>query len=177
MLFFIKKIKSIPTILHLLAIDETWTIEYCINKKNKKSKKLRMDSLNNSLQITIPSFNRKIIKNLLEKWLKQKAALHFVKLLDKLQKITMLSYKKLSIRGSRARWGSCTEDKALNLNYKLLFLPKELVCYILLHELCHTKEFNHSKNFWHLLAKFEKDTKTLQKQTLTAHKYLPSWVE
>lgn len=61
-------------------------------------------------------------------------------------------FNKITIKDSSSRWGSCSKDKNLNFNYRLLFLPEELLDYVVVHELCHLKELNHSKKFWGLVA-------------------------
>lgn len=62
-------------------------------------------------------------------------------------------YKKITIRNQKTRWGSCSKKKNLNFNFKIAFLPEKLRDYIIVHELCHLKEFNHSQKFWNLVAK------------------------
>lgn len=74
------------------------------------------------------------------------------------------SYKKIFIKNHKAQWGSCSSDKNLNFNYKLIFLPPELSDYIVVHELCHLKEMNHKKPFWSLVAKVFPDYKEKVKQ-------------
>lgn len=61
-------------------------------------------------------------------------------------------YNKIAIRNSSSRWGSCSTKKNLNFNYKIVLLPPELADYIIVHELCHLQELNHSPNFWALVA-------------------------
>ncbi len=63
------------------------------------------------------------------------------------------SYNRISIKQQSTKWGSCSGQKNLNFNYKILFLPDYLVDYIVVHELCHLKELNHSKKFWELVAR------------------------
>ncbi|MDR1224313.1 MAG: M48 family metallopeptidase [Tannerella sp.] len=65
-------------------------------------------------------------------------------------------YDSVKINNSRSQWGSCTSRKVINLSLSLMTLPEYLVDYILLHELCHTVEMNHSKNFWLLMNKVTK---------------------
>lgn len=61
-------------------------------------------------------------------------------------------YNKIAIKDQKTRWGSCSRKKNLNFNYKILFLSPRMKDYIIVHELCHLKEFNHSNKFWKLVA-------------------------
>lgn len=61
------------------------------------------------------------------------------------------SYQRVTIKNMRTRWGSCSSRGNINLSLYLLFFPSRLVDYVLLHELCHTREMNHGPRFWALL--------------------------
>ncbi|PIR57832.1 MAG: hypothetical protein COU71_02065 [Parcubacteria group bacterium CG10_big_fil_rev_8_21_14_0_10_38_31] len=63
------------------------------------------------------------------------------------------SFSSIRIKNQKTRWGSCSSKQNLNLNYKIIFLPAKLRDYIIVHELCHLREFNHSKSFWTLVEK------------------------
>lgn len=63
-----------------------------------------------------------------------------------------IGFGGLSIRNPRTRWGSCSSANNLSFNYKIVLLPSKLAEYIVVHELCHCIQHNHSKDFWRLVA-------------------------
>ncbi|MFA6601602.1 MAG: SprT family zinc-dependent metalloprotease [Candidatus Paceibacterota bacterium] len=71
---------------------------------------------------------------------------------------------KISIRNQSSRWGSCSAKGNLNFSYRIIYLPPRLQDYIIVHELCHLAEFNHSKKFWELVGREVGDYKVLRKR-------------
>lgn len=63
------------------------------------------------------------------------------------------SWGRISIKNASSRWGSCSKKGNLNFSYKIALIAPELADYIIVHELCHLGEFNHSPNFWALVEK------------------------
>lgn len=72
-------------------------------------------------------------------------------------------YNKVTFRGQRTVWGSCSPRNNISLNIKLVRLPEELMDYVLLHELVHTQEHNHGKKFWAELDKYVGNARVVAK--------------
>lgn len=60
-------------------------------------------------------------------------------------------FGRVTVRDQRSRWGSCSSKRNLNFNWKLILAPKQALDYVVVHELCHLHEFNHSPRFWRLV--------------------------
>lgn len=67
---------------------------------------------------------------------------------DHYAEIIGVTYGRITIRNQRTRWGSCSGKGNLNFNCLLMMMPKEIIDYVIVHELCHRKEMNHSTAFW-----------------------------
>lgn len=68
-----------------------------------------------------------------------------------LAKLHGFTFKDVKIQSGKTRWGSCSSQKNINLSFHLMLLSPELVDYVILHELCHTREMNHGDKFWKLM--------------------------
>jgi len=79
-------------------------------------------------------------------------------------KIYNYKFNKISIRNQTTRWGSCSKKGNLNFNFKIALLPDKLADYIIVHEMCHLKEFNHSKKFWNLVQQIIPDYLKLRRE-------------
>ncbi len=80
------------------------------------------------------------------------------------------SFKDVKIQSSKTRWGSCNSKSAINLSFYLLLLPQHLIDYVILHELCHTKEMNHSPKFWKWMDKVtDNQSSSLQREVKNFH--------
>ncbi|MEY3299273.1 MAG: hypothetical protein RLZZ597_2533 [Cyanobacteriota bacterium] len=115
--------------------------------------------------------------NLLRQWLTRKARAEFAPWIRELSFEIGLPFNKVSIRGQKTRWASCSTQKDISLNYKLLFLPPELVHYVFIHELCHTIHMDHSKAFWRLVGEKQANYQHHRDHIRDGWCYVPRWVE
>jgi predicted metal-dependent hydrolase len=116
------------------------------------------------LTVSIPSgysFTQDEIYNL---WLRHKAKIYIPKRVQELSKHAGFNYKKITIRSQKTRWGSCSADGRLSFNYRLIRFREKVVDYVIIHELCHLKELNHTKKFWDLVERFCPDYKSLKRE-------------
>lgn len=73
-------------------------------------------------------------------------------------------FNKLSIRAQKTRWGSCSKSGNLSFNYKIAALPRPLAEYVIVHEICHLLQFDHSARFWEHVARTIPDHRTRRQQ-------------
>ncbi len=87
------------------------------------------------------------------------------------------TYKRVAIKNQKSCWGSCSAKGNLNFSYKLLFLPPHLADYVIVHELCHLAELNHSPRFWGRVAERCPEYRTCRRElrsvTVRAGKVVP----
>lgn len=95
---------------------------------------------------------------------KVKAHLVISEKVESFSKIYGFSYNSIKIKQLKSMWGSCSRKKNLNFNYKLIYLPTRLLDYVVVHEICHLKEFNHSPKFWKLVGCIIPNYKELRKE-------------
>ncbi|MBF0212460.1 MAG: M48 family metallopeptidase [Magnetococcales bacterium] len=107
----------------------------------------------------------------LERWYRQQARRYLTTRLRHWSDRLGVSVLRLTIRGQSSRWGSCSRHGAISLNWQLMLLPPSLVDYVMVHELCHRREMNHSPAFWAevaaILPDYAESRKALQLQRIS----------
>jgi predicted metal-dependent hydrolase len=145
-------INSKPSSLHLKMLHEQWSVSYVTEKQDSVE---YCEHANNRLLISGNIHSDLLIEKVIGLFLKNKATLFFTQMLCDIAVQQGFEYSGLTVRGQKTRWGSCSNRKKINLNYKLLFMPEEVARYVFIHELCHTIEMNHSAQFWALVKKYD----------------------
>ncbi len=74
-------------------------------------------------------------------------------------KMMGVTYNRIAVKEQKTKWGSCSSKKNLNFNWKLILMPEDILAYIVVHELAHLREMNHSQSFWAQVAKIIPDYK------------------
>jgi predicted metal-dependent hydrolase len=89
----------------------------------------------------------------LERWYRRAAREEIAPRLDRACASSGTSYSRLTIRGQRTRWASCSPTGAMSFNWRLLLAPEPVLEYVVWHEVCHLNVMDHSPRFWSLLAR------------------------
>lgn len=110
------------------------------------------------------------LRKVIEEALRRNAKIILPPRLYTLAEQNKLRYKSVKINSSRGRWGSCSAQKGINLSYFLVLLPQHLIDYVLLHELCHTREMNHGERFWNLLNSYTDGKALILREELKKYK-------
>ena len=113
----------------------------------------------------------------LRHWVREEAQVWLGGMLEELAREHGFSFTSMSVRFQKTRWGSCSLKGRINLNACLLFLPERLVRYILLHELCHTRQMNHGPAFWKQVFAVDPDALVKDKAMRGAWKFVPTWIQ
>lgn len=174
--FFERKPRQVPSFLpkeiQFRSVQKSALIEY----ESTRDKNTTLRERDGVLHIS-GNLHRTLVKKAINKWIAKQAKAYFIPELEKFSVKTDLTYSNVRFKNTRSRWGSCSNKKTINLNIQMLFLPKHLSDQVLLHELCHLAHLNHSKEFWSLVASFEPNYKSLERELKhDGRKYLPGWI-
>ncbi len=112
---------------------------------------------------------------LLQDWLKKQARQTLVPWLRQTAREHGFHFQRTAIRAQKTRWASCASTGTISLNSRLLFLPPEMVRYVFIHELCHTRHMNHSARFWSLVEQHMPDYLRYEKALDKSWHYIPLW--
>jgi len=164
---------GLPSSVTFPDFAESWSVSYAQTGSGEVELKEQQD---NTLFVFGDVADTALTQKLLCSWLKHRAQVHLLPELEKLAAAHGFSYTSASVRLQHSRWGSCSSRRSITLNSKLLFLPDYLVRYIMVHELCHTVQMNHSRAFWSLVHQHDPLCQSNNMEMKHAWKYVPAWV-
>ncbi len=98
--------------------------------------------------------NKNNFNRLFKQWLDEQIIVQSKYFINAISKKLNLNIKGLKLSNSFNYWGSCNTNGVIHLNWRLIFAPTNVLNYIIVHEICHLIEFNHTQNFWRLVEKF-----------------------
>ena len=166
----------LPSSIVLAATGETWQVEYRAGDPSTDGVRARGTG-DSRLVLRGRVDDPEACREALNRWLSRRARVSLIPRLELLAGEHGLWFERASIRHQRSRWGSCSRRRTISLNARLLFFPPELVDYVLLHELCHTVELNHSLRFWRVLEEHCPGSAAFRRRLRSAASYIPDWLD
>lgn len=164
---------ALPDSLTLPAIDLTFAVR-CLDRPGP----LRLTENAGRLTLSGSQDDRVRVFRRLKEFVRVRAKVALPPLLRDQSRETGLDFDEVQVRCQKSRWGSCSRrlhQATISLNAKLLFLPPDLCGQVLLHELCHLRQPNHSPAFWALVTSFNPRARDLERQLAAAWRFVPPW--
>jgi hypothetical protein len=162
-----------PEVIVLRAIEQVWIVKWTrspIEDVELCSQDAGVLCVRGAID-TAPAW-----RAALRGWVMEQGCEHLVPWLTACAEELDVSIARVSVRCQKTRWGSYSTKGTISLNAQLLFLPPQLVRYVLIHELCHATHPNHSPAFWQLVHRHESDAAVLRAELRTAGSYVPTWL-
>ncbi|MBQ8322525.1 MAG: M48 family metallopeptidase [Clostridia bacterium] len=145
----------------LLLLGEFYTLRY-VNDRS-----VRLDSVENILYLPDKNPRERLVK-----WLKENAKRIFTEATAEKAREMDVEARSVSVTSARTRWGSCSQDNSIRYSFRLLYMKKELVEYVITHELAHIKHKNHSPAFWREVEKYVPDWREKRKRLKSMGAYM-----
>lgn len=115
-------------------------------------------------------------KKTLLKYLKDKIEKEIKPIVHDISETYNLPFSKIRIMNNKTKWGSCSSHGILSFHWRMIFAPKNILHYLIIHEMCHIKHMNHSKDFWNMVESMDSDYKAsrlwLKRNGSLLHAYL-----
>jgi hypothetical protein len=162
----------LPRQLHLAYDDSATAVEYAAEPLSRNGDLFAELAPG---PIVVESHDRAGRIRELRDWIRRRARELLPPKLAELSRRTGLEYARVSIRSQKTRWGSCSNRGQISLNDQLLFLPADTVEYLMIHELCHTRELNHSRRFWRLVQVHCPDYRRHESLMNRSRDRVPDW--
>jgi predicted metal-dependent hydrolase len=164
---------SFPERIALRAIGQEWSVSY---RPANKPGVTGVERRGQQLLLYGDIEKEEAVERALRRWLSRQTRAHLAPWLEVLGRDLELDVARVGIRSQRTRWASCSQKGTISLNLRLMFLPRELVRYALLHELAHIREMNHGRLYWTLLESLEPNYRALDQELRAGWRFVPDWV-
>ena len=165
-------VPSLPAEVILPAIRGRWTI----TRARTSARGVRALADSQEIALTGQVTDAAACRRALRRWLVARAWDHLPVLLEQASRAHGLPYGRCAVRLTRSQWGCCYRSGLISLSARLLFLPPAVTEYVLIHELCHTLEQNHSHAFWHIVARHCPEYTLRRVELRSLGKTIPAWV-
>jgi predicted metal-dependent hydrolase len=129
--------------------------EYTVSILNCSVRRPEIELAGSELRVALPHGYTGEVKDAVKGWIRQQAVPVIQREAERMAPLIGVQYKRLTIRDQRTKWGSCSRSGNLSFNWRLILFPPDVLRYVVIHELCHLKQFNHSPRFWQLVKQFD----------------------
>ncbi|MHB8812354.1 MAG: M48 family metallopeptidase [Steroidobacteraceae bacterium] len=161
-----------PPLIELAACEQAWRVHLA-----EGPRRARIASSGSGLLALVGGIgNGQSVRQALRRWLTEHACQVLGPQLAEGARELGFSYQRVLIRRQRTRWGSCSTRGTISLNCCLLFQRPAVVRYLMIHELAHTQHMNHSRRFWHCVARHCPEYRSLDRELLDGWRRVPDWV-
>lgn len=123
------------------------------------SSPIRVELKGEKAFLTLPQNREELLRQVIDAWYRWAAKSLFEERVSFWSERMNVSYNTIFVKNQKTRWGSCSKQQNISLNLRIIMAPFEVVDYIIIHELAHLKEMNHSKRFWQVVQDFCPDYK------------------
>ncbi|MCR5347314.1 MAG: M48 family metallopeptidase [Fretibacterium sp.] len=167
---------TLPDHIVLPALGESWAVELVPPEDCPAGRGLRLSAKEPVIRLP-QNFSQMEALTVLRTWLRFRARAALPPLLRDLaaEFVGPDAVARVFVKELKSRWGSCSSRRNINLNARLLFLPPDLVRHVMLHELCHLAEMNHSAAFYARLNAMDPETDRHIAELRTAWRLIPAW--
>jgi predicted metal-dependent hydrolase len=166
-------VETLPRRIELAALGRNFAVQY----RPTPSRVTRASIIGEGcLEVSGATQDAKLVGTALRNWLFDLAEHELLRELRRWAQLGGFDFQRLQIRRQRTRWGSCSASGTISLNVCVLFQPVEVMRYLLIHELSHTRHMNHSRRFWALVESLEPDYQRLDRDLLRGWQRVPGWM-
>jgi predicted metal-dependent hydrolase len=166
-------VEALPQRIELAALGRTYVVQYRATASRLAQARIVGEGV---LEISGATHDAKLVATALRNWIFDLAEHELMRELQRVAHLGGFEFRRLQVRRQRTRWGSCSASGTISLNVCVMFQPQDVMRYLLIHELSHTRHMNHSRRFWALVESLEPDYQRLDRDLLRGWQRVPGWM-